>query len=395
MEAIEKSLYLDALLNFKSNIIDPETRFWMVRTKQGFFYNEFVTGGFIALGWNIITSATSITNSTKESLSAQIKEVYGGKRPGTALNKCQNFIKEMKEGDIVLIPSSGTRKITFAKVGEYYEEQAFSSNDEVKTNEKIEETKGMISIRCPYIKRRRIEVLKTIRANRINLHLMRAISNNHGLSCMDEYAKIILDEIYSTYFYKDVSAFQVAVNSEENLNAVAVTKLLSNVLEIMSTITDENQLALSINLNSPGKASIKENKKSEGSTDWAKAGYKVLTRAGVGTFVLCALVIVTGGEYKGFKANGVAQVIKDIATIGVDIEIKKQQLKGIELENFERELEIYTTLQEADIDVDKLYENFKNISEISETLEIGDSGETEIEEAVQMYDWDDIVGEDD
>lgn len=34
--------------------INPGTKFWMVRTKKGIFYDEFIREGFIALGWNAI-----------------------------------------------------------------------------------------------------------------------------------------------------------------------------------------------------------------------------------------------------------------------------------------------------------------------------------------------------
>ena len=35
--------------------ISDSTNFWMVRSKQGVFYNEYVAGGYIAIGWNSLT----------------------------------------------------------------------------------------------------------------------------------------------------------------------------------------------------------------------------------------------------------------------------------------------------------------------------------------------------
>lgn len=48
---------LDALAlarNRAITVVPDETRFWMIRTKKGYFYNEFIKEGFVALGWNII-----------------------------------------------------------------------------------------------------------------------------------------------------------------------------------------------------------------------------------------------------------------------------------------------------------------------------------------------------
>lgn len=44
-----------AALNYTIRSVDENTKFWMIRTKKGFFFEEFVTNQFVALGWNIIT----------------------------------------------------------------------------------------------------------------------------------------------------------------------------------------------------------------------------------------------------------------------------------------------------------------------------------------------------
>ena len=45
--------------------IDEDTNFWMIRTKRGFFFDEFVTQGFIAIGWNSITGSMVSTSLSK------------------------------------------------------------------------------------------------------------------------------------------------------------------------------------------------------------------------------------------------------------------------------------------------------------------------------------------
>lgn len=46
---------LDAIENFSVPIIPPTTHFWMIRTKKGYFYNEFLSKRFVALAWNNIS----------------------------------------------------------------------------------------------------------------------------------------------------------------------------------------------------------------------------------------------------------------------------------------------------------------------------------------------------
>lgn len=384
MNTAETNLILDTLLNYEPHFISDKTRFWMVRTKKGYFYNEFVTKGYIALGWNIITSSLNITDSTRDDLKDELNKIYGDSRPGVAINKCVNFIREMKNGDIVLIPSVGSNKITFARVGDYYEVPNLDYNDELIVNEQINNYKTFqgINIACPYLKRRYIDVIKTVKASRINMHLMKTIGNYNSISCLDEYAKIILDEIYSAYSYKGISSLQVTINSKKDLNAVAVTKLLANVTELMSYVFDANDLVVSINLNSPGKISISKKDNQDGeSEDKDKNGLlRNLFNKGKETKSICIifgiLVILTGGEFKDLKLNGIPQIIRDIKTVQVDVEVKKQELKGIELQNLEKEIEIYNTLQESDININKLIKNIDEINEIRERLEVGEVEES-------------------
>ena len=78
--------------------ISESTNFWMVRTKRGFFFDEFINHEFIAIGWNSITSdmiRPSLSKHQIDDLKESIKEDYGENKPGTALNKCIRFCHEI------------------------------------------------------------------------------------------------------------------------------------------------------------------------------------------------------------------------------------------------------------------------------------------------------------
>ena len=45
----QERVFLDTILNYDIRVIDENVHFWMVRTKKGYFYNEFISNEFVAL----------------------------------------------------------------------------------------------------------------------------------------------------------------------------------------------------------------------------------------------------------------------------------------------------------------------------------------------------------
>lgn len=90
--------FLDSILNYEILQVDENVRFWMIRTKKGYFYNEFINNNFIALAWNIIDSKTNFSQGSSETLKDNILLNYSEiKRPTTVINKCKTFIHEVKK----------------------------------------------------------------------------------------------------------------------------------------------------------------------------------------------------------------------------------------------------------------------------------------------------------
>ena len=117
--------FLNNILHFQPITIPESTHFWMIRTQKGYFYNEFISRGFVALAWNNIDECTDFTHQSKELLKDDIIITFPGiKRPSTVINKCNNFINKVKENDILVIPSKGSQFVTFALAGEYFEDES-------------------------------------------------------------------------------------------------------------------------------------------------------------------------------------------------------------------------------------------------------------------------------
>ena len=166
---IENQL-LNELLNFSVPVIPSKTRFWMIRTQKGYFYNEFVTKRFVALAWNTIDESTNFSEDSRDILKDDIlmefKEIH---RPSTVINKCFTFIHEIHEGDILIIPSAGSQYITLATAGSYFEDITKTVELEHLVISKIENNDVDISdVSCPYKKRRHIRLLRTVKNEDLN-----------------------------------------------------------------------------------------------------------------------------------------------------------------------------------------------------------------------------------
>jgi len=363
-------MVLDALLNFAIEEIPEATRFWMIRTKKGYFYNEFVSQKFVALGWNEILLDNY--NADEETLKEHIKNIYGDKRPGLAVNKCKNFISQIKEGDILVIPNEGSRKITFAKAGAYYEKESCTTDAEIDVIYKIDNRELLIDdIECPYKKRRNIEILRTVENIGINYHLISAISSYHGLCNFDEYATLILDCIYDIYSFRNDISMSINVTKKEAIRPREITNLMYGLTEYLCAIVPEECLETTINLNSPGKVKIALKKIANvlDARCWCFLGI---------------LVVITGGSVKDAELPGVVKVIQDFRTMNVyirqqeanlesqllDNELKSIEVNGQKLDNALKMMEIIEKTQENNIDLDALFAKCDILLETKEILEL-------------------------
>ena len=210
-------------------LIDNNVRFWMIRTKQGFFFDEFIRDEYVAIGWNNITESRLkgiVSKQQEKLLKEEIGNFYDEKRPGTALNKCRRFYNDVKKGDFVVIV--GNKKVGIAEVGDYYEEseEVFTVEKEKNIHNEIEHyDHKRDKIICPYIKRRKIKLLNLLSEKDIvNPYLSVALSvNRHSLSDLSDYAEIILSNCYEVFVYQSKLTLTVRVGQDKDINAMALS----------------------------------------------------------------------------------------------------------------------------------------------------------------------------
>ncbi len=332
-------------LDYFSSIpsIDKNTNFWMVRAKRGFFFDEFLREEFIAIGWNLLSKSTlsaSLTSSQSKYLKKRIKEVYNESKPGTALNKCERFCYQVKEGDIAVIVDN--RRVAFAKIGEYYEssDSNLTVEFEKETHEKIEKANpNLDSFTCPYIKRRKISVIRILTADEaVSPYLQSAMARNwHSLSDLNEYAELILSGCFDTFLYKGRLTMTFRVTKRDDINVLDLAGFVLNSAKIVSDNHPEN-VTVKTTLHSPGDIVLQI------------AQNLIENPISLGI----VFIAIFGGKIGQFEPNSLIGVVKDFINSKYE-----REKKAIEIRKLEAEADIAE--QEA---LNKKLENIEKLKEL-------------------------------
>lgn len=231
--------------------ISDTTNFWMVRSKQGIFYNEYVAGGYIAIGWNPLTKTVLSGNHDDDYYKQLLKDSnYLDKIPGTALNKCRRFIDEIKPGDIAMIV--GRSEIAFATIGDYFE----SDSDTTTAEKELEihtqiETGTYLGLNCPYRKRRHISIISKVDLSSAPPMVYKClVSNRHSLSSLNEYADAILSCCYDLSVYSNRLIIKYHIRQPSDINPIDFSLFTLSMADLIAD--DSRELTGKYNLNSEG-----------------------------------------------------------------------------------------------------------------------------------------------
>ena len=185
-------------LDFESLIediknIDDDKRYWFVRTMGGQFFDTFKTNDFIAVGCNLV-SLSDLNTLPKKPKKAQIalREILKSRYPedksaGRSAAMILKFVREMKVGDVIVIPSANSSRFAFGEiVGDPYEVE----HDE---NE------------CLFHKRRTIEWKASKRRSVLPPLLQLPLISQHALSDITAHSTLI-DSVMNSFYTKDDTA---------------------------------------------------------------------------------------------------------------------------------------------------------------------------------------------
>lgn len=301
--------------------INRDTNFWMIRAKRGFFFDEFLRKEYIAIGWNsILKSMISdrMTRSQENTQKASIKEIYGESKPGTALNKCIRFCYELKDGDIAVIVDNN--RVAFAYIGEYFEDlsSGFTPKLEKEMHEQIAKANPNVDkFDCPYIKRRKISVIKVLSADdTISPYLQSAIARNwHSLSDLNEYSDLVLSGCFDTYIFKDKLTVTFRVRTKDEINVLDLSNFVLCAAKLLSEDHPE-RVHVKTTLHSPGDIILQIG-------DFFQQNPLLLP--------ICYMAIF-GGKIGNYEFNSLLGVIKGIVNHKYEKDKKKIELRKLSAE---------------------------------------------------------------
>ena len=385
MEKINED-FIKEILNYELPYINGDINFWMIRTKKGYFFNEYIENNYVALGWNIIDlnmEINSMKNEQIEILKENIKNIYGDKRPGQAISKCKKFIYNLKIGDIVMIPGVQDNKIAFAEVGEYYEQNNLNEDDEIDVITKIDmENIPLYSVKCPYKKRRKIKIIKIVNYTNLHVKLLKVLSSYQGICNLNEYGKYILDTIYPIYYWREAYSFQMHINTSKPIDLTSITKVMSCVDCYMKRIVGENELSIMLNLNSKGVISFTSGKRNLDKAYDAKKDEQNYRNKGKMSKAVAGIVglyiVISGGQIGNIKVPNPIDLYKQIKTVGVEVEQEKinlenqkMDLENKKIENYDNKLRLYKEMKECGILDDEIQSYLEELQEYGANLLMG------------------------
>lgn len=218
--------------------VKSDTHYWLVRSMGGDYFHEFVTRGFVGIGYNEVALteikyATSFGKNATDCLRDLIDQNEAIKHSLTsgdgelnskyAATQLLKFYRDIKVGDIIVIPGHRSGRVVIARVeSDVYEDQEVSKLAGV----------------CNFIKRRKICVLKKTMRRLLNPKLQLMFNSRHIISNADDYAEYI-DSCISDFYQKEGCTSLVLRVKEKNDLRAADFGLVPDLIELVQDFSDE------------------------------------------------------------------------------------------------------------------------------------------------------------
>ncbi|WNV81146.1 hypothetical protein RUL31_07700 [Bacillus atrophaeus] len=229
--------------------IPKHRRYWFVRTNAGAYYDDFISGNFIGVGWNNITLDTLEDNIP---LCDKVLEKYPKERKNYVARQINIIIDEMKKGDVVLIPSYNSTYIHFGIIEDemVYEEEIPNEIEDLENNSHL--TFNYEGI-CPYKKRRKVNWIKERKKEMLDPQLYRIIYSQQTISNVDKYADFIDKALYDFFIKNDVCHLILHVRKKGDIKGSHLVTFMSDLLSLTElNKMDDEEVNLKVAVQSPG-----------------------------------------------------------------------------------------------------------------------------------------------
>lgn len=207
-------------------IIENHKKVWFFRTKAGEFYDDFLTNGFVGIGWNEI----GVELITDERLSYaekkhRIEKIYPmEKRPGLIFSQMDIFFNKMKDGDYIVIPSLKGKQVAIGLIGQHV--------NDIRHIEIQEEYS-----KCDYEHKRLVKWLKIVNSWQ-DVYLFKALRAQQTISDITEVGRLVFRNLFPTYISRESIHISLHKATESELNIVDNITLQAGLIEIIDEVTE-------------------------------------------------------------------------------------------------------------------------------------------------------------
>ncbi|WP_293937458.1 hypothetical protein [Sphingobacterium sp. UBA5996] len=238
----------------KVEVVNNSIEYWFVRTDYGKLFEQFLEGGYIAIGWDYVTvkeldalNEDIIKKRIAEKEEFDLETTAGKSNSTSVYNKLMTF-KNLKKGDIVVMPSRNSDRLAF---GTIEDDDAFTADAE------------------SFTKRRSVNWHEVKQIDDLNAIFYQVKSNQHTISSINRFAPHI-DRVVGNLFEKnDFTHYVLKIEKDEDINFEDLNTLMSNIKSLTKEINKEfkldedmDEFFIKINLQSKGAVELIKSGKS-------------------------------------------------------------------------------------------------------------------------------------
>lgn len=236
--------------------------YWLVRTHGGEYFDDFLRGDYIAVGYDDVKLETlqRVSNTPSQAvtaLSAIVKDLYEDvNRTNYIASQLYKFHSEIKSGDMVMIPSHSSYHVYFGEVVDGITYEAVPSEGDEIDN-------------CPFKKRKKVKWLKGVYREKLNPYLYKLLYSHHTITDADSYAQYIDQTVHSLFIKNNRAHLVLDVATQDAIKAKDLFSFGSTLFELVEAFGDQygydldtDDILVRLNLQSPGKIELSGKQKS-------------------------------------------------------------------------------------------------------------------------------------
>lgn len=230
--------------------ISSQRKYWMVRTMAGAYYADFIRNNYIAIGYNEIpleqlNNLPQSNKQAKAALKVLFEDAYPENRSvGHSVSQLLRFSREVRIGDIVIIPSENATHVAIGVItSEMYE---------------IEELDLNVDNRCQFKKRMRVDWKSFSRRRNLSPSLQMMFVSRHPISDVTSYAPYIDSRISDCYLKNEEMNLVLKISTRKDVdwddffNLKALTVLTEQFCRNYDLNLGDAPIHMKIQMESPG-----------------------------------------------------------------------------------------------------------------------------------------------